>query len=166
MIYLGIDPGVSGGWAILDKEGQPLRTEKFTCWEHIYSQAVFAGKHYDESDLAATNPLELWICLEKAQAMSRGGQKQGVTSMFTYGGNYGGWLSLLEGHQLQHILVGPQVWQKRLLGSFPKGESKPAAYSFAKRKWPSLNLAKSNTGVIDALCIALYARYEHLGIKA
>jgi hypothetical protein len=149
MIYIGIDVGVTGGYAILDNDGVPIKTEIFSGWNHI-------GKVFQDF----AERIDVLVALEAVSAM-RG---QGVSSMFTFGANYGGWLSLLETKFIPYILVRPQKWQKAILGSFPKGQSKLRAYDYVRRKYPTMELKQTrDSGVIDALCIAEYARKDHLG---
>lgn len=141
--YIGIDPGKTGGFAGVDEKGDFLCMGSFTNYLHFKEEATLISLDYEP------------VCvLEQVSAMSG----QGVTSMFTFGNNYGGWLACLELLQLPHILVRPQAWQKVILGSFPKGESKKRAYDYVVRKYPKLNLEKKDSGIIDALCLAEYGR--------
>lgn len=146
--YLGIDPGKSGAWAVINEEAEIVQYKKFTTWADIYSESVFEGK--DRHVMAA---------LELVHAFPG----QGVVSVFSFGSNFGAWQGLLEGHQIPHCMATVQRWQKVLLGSFPKGESKERAYQFVSRRYPHLGFkkGKSSEGVIDAICLALYARFDH-----
>lgn len=139
--YLGIDPGVTGGYAIIDSEGEPVLYAQFTDWKA-------AGKVLLEFTGV--------IALERVHSMPRDGGK----SAFTFGSNYGGWLALLEYLEKPFISVPPQTWQKAVLGSFPAGESKPRAFQYVSRRFPKLGIGKSKTGAIDALCIATYCKLK------
>lgn len=160
MIYVGIDPGgSSGAFAAVDTEGFVILTQKFIDWKSTYNRALFAGDFSISEPAVAVRSQNIFTVLEHAQPMP----KQGVTSMFSYGGNFGGWQSLLEGHGIPYQLVKPQKWMKAILGSFPTGQSKPRAYDYVRRRHPGLDVKKSSTGIIDAVCMAMYARFLQTG---
>lgn len=144
MIYFcGIDPGKSGAWAILNEEGALYDNGAGDCFKCL-----------NHKDITPTLTV-----LEQVHAFPG----QGVSSVFSFGANYGGWVATLEILEIPYQLVPPQKWQKAILGSFPKGESKLRALEFAQRRWPTLNLKKKDHGIVDALCIALYAMRLHKG---
>lgn len=145
--FLGIDPGKTGGWAVLDSDGNHIASEVFTNFKTF-------GKKLDDLEVKAA---DMFGCIEHVHAIP----KQGVNSVFTFGSNYGGWLAALEIFFIPHQLIPPVRWQREILGSFPPGESKQRALAFAQRRWPTLNLMKKDDGVVDALCIALYALRLH-----
>lgn len=143
--FCGIDPGQSGGYAVLREDSSIVHTENFSSFK------------YHNSQIASLDGDVLFL-LEKVHAMPR----QGVSSMFTFGSNFGGWKALLEISELPYILVPPQTWQKYILGAFPKGESKNRAFDYVTRRYPTLNLKKSkDSGIVDAICMALYLKDNH-----
>lgn len=148
MIYAASDPGKTGGWAVISSDGIPLFTSAFQDWKSIYT---LLKRFSDRADFM--------FALEKVHAMPG----QGVSSMFSFGMNFGSWCTLLEVLNISHTLVPPQTWQKVILGSFPKGQSKVRALEFAQRKFPSLDLKKKDSGIVDALCLATYLRQHHTG---
>ena len=95
MIYIGIDPGKKGAMAIIKPDGIEI---------HAHSEAV-----YNEA-LAAVVPLGDGVrcCLEHVGAMPG----QGVTSMFSFGDNFGFIRGLLTAHGVPYELVRPQKWKK------------------------------------------------------
>lgn len=143
MLFIGIDPGVTGGWAIVRADGSLHSYEQFIDWKSTSKTLVTALK--EDTVMAA---------LEKVHSMPRDGGK----SAFTFGANFGGWLALLESLNVSHALVPPQTWQKAMLGSFPKGESKARALEYVSRRYPDTEFFKSKHGINDAVCIALYCR--------
>jgi hypothetical protein len=148
-MYIGIDPGVTGGWAEISVDGSSIAYGHFKeGWVEIFEKFNTLVGHR--------------VYLEKVSASPI----MGCTRSFQFGANYGGWLALLEGLKISHTLVTPKTWQKELLGGFPSGQSKQRAFDFARRKWPNLNLKKSDDGIIDALCIAYYGRRENLNLKS
>jgi len=140
-IYIGIDPGKTGAWAAMDDKGLFLNAEHFTNYKDFEESVKSVGKNF-------------MVVLEQVSAMPG----QGVTSMFTFGQNYGGWIATLELLKLPYQLVRPQAWQKAILGSFPKGESKARALDYASRLHPNLALKKKDSGIADAICMAHYGR--------
>jgi hypothetical protein len=147
-LYIGIDPGKTGGWAVTNGTG-----------EHVLSRAFEKSSYKDfmeETDLLRTDNEVVLVALEQVQAMPG----QGVSSMFTFGANYGGWLATLQLLNLRHVLVRPQAWQKAILGAIPKGESKPRALLYAQRMFPGLRLLKKDSGIVDALLISYWARQQ------
>lgn len=143
-IYIGIDPGKSGAWAAINGNGQPVISSEFAGFTSFADEIALLKKAYT---------IRL-VVLEQVHAMPR----QGVSSMFTFGANYGGWQATLELLELPTLLVRPQAWQKALLGAMPKGESKPRALAYINRLYPTLHLKKSQHGLVDAFCLAEYGR--------
>lgn len=145
MLYVGIDPGKTGGYAAVDEFGYCQSLGRFSNWKEI------------GITLCQIKGEQCVVALEQVSAM-RG---QGVSSMFSFGANYGGWMALLDYLEVPYVLVPPQRWQKKILGIFPKGESKVRAFEYTRRRFPDLKLAKKDKGIIDSLCIALYIRENH-----
>lgn len=142
-VTIGIDPGKTGGWAAIDNKGICIDAEPFTNYSDFAQHVKLILLDYPVS-----------VVLEQVSAMPG----QGVSSMFTFGANYGGWLATLELLKLPFQLVRPQAWQKAILGSFPKGESKARALAYATRLHPDLGLKKKDSGISDAICMAHYGR--------
>ena len=145
-LFIGIDPGKSGGWAVTNGQGDLIVAKEFE--DGAYKD--FASEVY----LLQRDHEILLVALEQVSAFPG----QGVTSMFSFGANYGGWLATLQLLGLRHILVRPQAWQKAILGAFPKGESKPRALIYARRMFPKQNFKKKDDGIVDALLLSFYAR--------
>lgn len=153
--YIGIDPGKSGGIAMIDGD-------------KVYvTPMVFDGKLIDFRKMAQ------WItertifreygrlaAIEKVGAMPG----QGVVSMFSFGVSTGGMLGILAALEIPTIQVPPQRWKKYTLSDTDK--SKEAAITFCTMMYPKVNLLaterskKPHSGICDALCIAHYARYN------
>lgn len=142
---IGIDPGKTGAMAVL--EGSVLRIWKFSTWKQMYSILIQVR---DE---------DCTVALEKVHAF----KGQGVTSSFSFGASYGGWISILEGLGISYQLIPPQRWQKSILGTGPAGQSKPRALAFAQRYWPQQDFKKSHDGPVDAALLALYLQRLSLG---
>lgn len=147
MYYAGIDPGASGAIVCINGEGGIIEQQS-------HASLSFPWKEQGRF-LLRLKELKCLLVMEKVHAF-RG---QGVSSMFSFGQNYGGWLALLDCSEVPYILVPPQTWQKKILGPFAKGQAKATAFKYITRRYPQLNFSKSkDEGVIDALCMALYAK--------
>jgi len=143
---LGIDPGLSGGLALL--------TLTDTLWAAPMPVVELRSK--GEINLAALagildhwQPTHAWI--EQQQAMPR----QGVTSSFRCGQNYGILLGFLAGRLLPVSIVRPAAW-KRAMGV---PADKAAAVAIATRKFPAsshLWCRKRDDGIAEAALIAAY----------
>jgi len=148
--YLGIDPGSeTGAWAVINTS-EHIETGTFECFKCFRDSNVISFSNT--------------FCVLESVHCFPGMNSKAMTNFMT---NFGGWQATLELLEISYQLIAPQKWQKQILGSFPKGQSKPRALAFARRKWPKLNLKKKDHGIVDALCIALYAKqlYENTKIR-
>lgn len=163
MIYIGIDPGKSGGVAIIQADKLPIIVKAVT-------PMMIAGKDIDLTSMAnwidsnTVPDIELWerpkhaICfIEKVSAMP----KQGVTSMFNFGFSTGALHGIIATLGIPRYLVTPQRWKNIVLAGTKK--DKDAAIDFCRMSYPNINLLaterskKPHSGMADALCIASYA---------
>jgi crossover junction endodeoxyribonuclease RuvC len=141
MIYIGIDPGKSGGIAaIIDG--------KAMAW--AYDDAVL-------KNVLRTSGGEGTMCfVEKVSAMP----KQGVTSMFNFGKSFGYILGMLEYTETPYQLIPPQKWKK----AYSLDGDKAHSIAACKRLFPEISLlrtercSKEHDGMAEALLIAEYCR--------
>jgi len=167
MYYIGIDPGKSGAFAIIDEKERIIQVELFTSLSVLSPSCLSCNS---------------FTALEKVHAMPG----QGVVSMFTFAENYGAWQGFMQALRMPHILVTPQKWQKTILDFQITKEVKPPGETpasgrarlmhnrqalkfgiveFIKRRLPQsrdLILLKKDYDKADALCLALYAKKVHL----
>lgn len=147
MYRAAIDPGANGALVCINDNGEFIEKQRHAGLTHPWKEQ---GQF-----LLRLKELNSIIVLEKVHAMPG----QGVSSMFSFGQNYGGWLALLDYLSVPYVLVTPQAWQKKILGPFAKGQAKATAFTYITRRYPALELSKTkDEGVIDALCMALYAK--------
>jgi crossover junction endodeoxyribonuclease RuvC len=148
MIYVGIDPGASGGIAIIDTmEGL----------EHPVKAHKMPGTSRDILDLLT--PYERCDCqgvLEKVHSMP----EQGVASTFKFGVNFGELRMALTAAWIPFQEVTPQKWQKFFsLPTLKQCGSKTAKKNKHKEKaqqlFPGLKITHA---IADALLIAEYCR--------
>lgn len=100
------------------------------------------------------NLVPISTALEEVHSMP----KQGVTSSFSFGMNFGQWQGLLSGYDMEWETVTPQVW-KRTFGLI--GKDKDASRLIASRLFPTLDLTKKkDIGKADALLIAEHLRRQ------
>lgn len=155
MIFLGIDPGKEGGWAVVGPTPA------------IAYPMPLAGKDIDLATLA-----ECWrpfgpglvACIEKVGSMP----KQGIVSAFTFGAGYGGIRGVLAGLGIPLELVTPQRWKGVILDGLAKGDdAKASTIAWCRRAYPSIELVLprcrvAHDGMADALAIATYAKRTYL----
>lgn len=146
MIYIGIDPGKSGGIAVMDtilsftQVSKMPETEK-DIWEFF---RMLKERHQGG----------LYAVIEDVHAMPG----QGVTSMFTFGSGLGGLRMALIGNGISFEKVSPMKWQK-FMGCLSKGD-KNVTKRKAQELFPNHTITHA---VADALLIAEYARRNGLG---
>lgn len=136
---LGIDPGKSGAIAMVEPG--------VDVWDMPATPADLAAL------LKTFDPAYTRVYLEQAQAMP----KQGVSSTFGYGRDFGVILGVLATVGLSHRLVTPAVW-KRQMGVTA---DKSAARAMAQRLFPSASLGRvKDHGRAEALLIAEWGRRQ------
>ena len=167
--FCGIDPGQSGGIALIGPRGLT---------EGLWLEIIETPKA--EADLLhifrhTLRPAAIELCLiEKVGAFPG----QGRTSMFTFGRGDGILIGMLLAHDIPFQEIRPQAWQKALgirpraktpnrprAGRYyPPPESKPEfkrrLLSTALRLFPG---APVNLKTADALLLAEVARRYHAG---
>ncbi len=151
--YLGIDPGISGAFSVLDKGGAIVQvfdmpTLSYTSGKSI-KQRVNPQSIVAELRLFKTQSIEGII--EQVNAMPG----QGVTSMFSFGRSLGILEGVLAGVDMPYKLVTPAVWKKAM----GVNSSKDGAREMAMRTWPSksdLFKRKKDDGRAESALLALY----------
>ena len=148
MIYIGVDPGKKGGYAVIDDRGARVYP-----WDDTYFVSDMNGvRSRGESVVAA---------VEKVGAMPH----QGVSSMFSFGQSYGFIQGVLTALGIPYQLVPPRKWKAEfgLLNT-----SKEDSARVAKRLFPGVNLLpsercrKDSDGMAEALLLCTYAQ-RHFG---
>lgn len=144
---LGIDPGLTGGYALLD-DGRAV-LEPFP----------LAGGEVDLAELAIDwRSLEPdFAVLELVGAMPQ----QGLSSTFTFGRRVGEIRGVLAALGLRYYEVRPQAWKKVVLAGTAK--DKAAVVAWARRAYPGARLVLpgcrvAHHGLADALALAEFGR--------
>lgn len=141
MLIAGIDPGSSGGLAVLNIDGQLLGTYKF--------------KNMTERDIwdALTEYPIAIAYLEKVHTMPG----QGVASSGKFMGNYGLLRGLLIAGDIPFENPTPQRWQKSI--NCMTGGDKNVTKRKAQELFPGHKITHA---IADAILIAEYGRRERL----
>jgi len=134
--YIAIDPGKSGGIAILYDD---------------YVEAYKCPPTFKEmAELVKSINKNSYICtLEKVHAFPTDAR----SSAFKFGMNYGVWIGILESNNINYELVMPRVWQKDFSLPKDKKERKQELKKIAKCFYDKATLYTS-----DAICIAVWRR--------
>ena len=145
--FIGIDPGKAGGIALIGDD---------VAIAHRYPGDITQAANLLR-ELHANNTISL-ACIEKVSAMPG----QGVTSMFSFGLNVGGWYGILAALGIPMITVTPAKWQKAMLDA-GTGETKARSLSMARRLFVDVDLKfKADDGKADALHLARWAQRSYL----
>lgn len=148
-IYLGIDPGKSGGLAMIRVGAGPREVMLEPMTENAQGVLEWLG----EIDMTEDS----FAVLERVHAMPG----QGVTSMFTFGRGYGRLECALAAASIPYEEIDPRKWQKGL-GIPPRKkdenqrEFKKRLMSFAVKLFPGVSGITVKTA--DALLIAEFCR--------
>lgn len=148
--YLGIDPGKSGGLAVVDHLGSMIRT---------YKMPETPGDLRDLfTEMIIGRPVgSVRATLENVNAGAWGhgkaGQKMGVTSAFSFGRGFGRLEMALAFARIPYDLVQPLTWQTAL--RCKSGGDKNITKARAQQLFPSVTVTHA---IADALLIAEYCR--------
>lgn len=151
MIVIGIDPGIKGALAVMEKG-------RITSVQSLPTIATGVGsrREIDLPQLAHAldalgkhEPVRVYI--EQVGAMPG----QGVASMFSFGRSYGGILGVLAGLFMSTTRVTPQQWKREFSVGADKEQVRRRASELlpdCAHYWP----AKAHDGRAEAALIALY----------
>jgi crossover junction endodeoxyribonuclease RuvC len=151
MRILGIDPGLTGGVALLRSvvDSEPLAetwatpTIKIDKKNNLNVPAMV-------SIVMDAKPDRCFI--ERVSAMP----KQGVSSTFNFGMGFGIWLGILGTLQIPYTMVHSSRW-KPAMGL--RGQPKSASLLMVSQLFPSVSLPRAkDEGQAEALLIAEYGR--------
>ncbi len=143
MYFLGIDPGKSGAFAVLD-ETKLLFVLKFDKEAFLSTADMLRHTQYNSK-----------CCIEKVHAMP----KQGTVSMFTFGENFGWLKGVLDANEISYQEIPPQTWKKEFNFHSDKTNSiEVARQLFPKAKLIPEGARKPDNNLAEALLMAEYAR--------
>lgn len=158
--FIGIDPGINGGMACLDKHGNIVKmttmpVSKVGTKMKLDPRAIVAWLRgcYTEEEVKI-------VAIEEQRPMHR----QGVTSTFSIGRGYGILEGILATLELPYEVVGAHHWQKEMFRGLPKGNTKDLSAKVAQQLYPKETFLKTakctkiHDGLTDAVLIAEYIR--------
>jgi Holliday junction resolvasome RuvABC endonuclease subunit len=149
-LFIGIDPGQSGAIAVINSSDEVIALHD---WPGDEIQAAVLVYNLTED-------LPVKAAIEKVAARP----KQGVSSMFKFGTNYGVWKGILAAFSIPFLEVTPQKWQK---GIISKAQDKKPSIAAAGRLFPSAEITGPRGGAkdgrADALLIAYWCKRQFIG---
>lgn len=162
MIYVGIDPGKSGGIAALNEKKEII---------HLEPMPLIGGEidpHAIAKALALLSVADMHVFIEHCQAMP----KQGVSGVFKYGFGFGLLVGICASSAYPMTLVKPQAWQKVMCaGADASAAPKDRAAQVVYRLFPKAELRasprcrKDHDGLVDALLISAYGKHLLTTVK-
>ena len=137
-IYIGIDPGKSGGVCFLN--GDEIRVCK--CPDTIHDMV---------SEIEMAN--DIGVCsavVEKVWSFPG----QGVRSVWTFAENYAQWCTILATLKIRYVLKPPNTWMK-FYGAMPPDKRKRKNYlkQLAQQLYPNIKITLATS---DAILLAHY----------
>ena len=165
MIYIGVDPGLGGGIAIMKPKGiETMIMPTNTIEKTGKNKRVIDHKGLKEI-FEVFKSVTCYATIEKQQAMSKQGIKQGVGAMVTLGIGYGALIQVLTDFEIPFDEVRAQVWQKEF--GIARGDTKEQALQVCQDLFPKLNLLATkksrvaHKGIVDAVLIMQYGIRRH-----
>ena len=150
--FVGIDPGKGGSLCLLKKDS----SVRFFDWPKDGNLILYFQKI---ASVLSANSVKLCV-LERVHAMP----KQGVSSTFSFGVNYGIWQGFLISIGTPYCLVPPQTWMKNLTSKADGVDTKKRVGNVAIRMFPNAELTGPKGGFkdgrADALMMAYYAMLQ------
>ena len=142
-IFIGIDPGKSGGIGVIYNDKYYVRPCPNTISEMADELILI-------KEMAPDIPM--YAAIELVHSMP----KQGVKSVWTFGKNYGQWLGILATLKIPYIEVTPHKWMKYFgTPKTSKKERKNHLKHLAQQRYPEIKITLK---VADAMLIATYLR--------
>ena len=153
MIWLGIDPGAKGGWAIIMDDAGEITTTAHSWDDRLFVLSMGGLLDFKDNH-------RIVAAVEKVGAMPH----QGVTSMFNFGKNAGFIEGVLTALGIPYQLVPPATWKREFSLI---GKDKRASIEVCKRLFPDVDLKRTDRcrtesdGMAESLLIAEWGR-RHL----
>lgn len=143
-MILGIDPGISGGIALLDRSGGLQFAEAMPALRNAVPTVDYG--HVAHLLVGRT---DVFAYVERAQSMPR----QGVSSAFNYGVVFGSLLTALAAQGIGYELVQAAKWKREMGLSSDKRES----VDLVRQLYPTFPVKRSEDGIAEAILIARWA---------
>ncbi len=142
MKFMGIDPGVSGGIAVVEESGAVVFAHRMPATERdVLDIIVGCGASKAALEFVRSSP------------------QMGRVSVWTFGRGYGGLRMALIAARIPFDEVVPRKWQAAM--QCLSGGDKAVTRRRAQELFPSV---KVTNAIADSLLIAEYGRRFHLGL--
>lgn len=154
MIYMGVDPGKKGGFAVISADLSGKQRVEVFPWDDdgfVREMVMWCG------DFAAQEGGGLVACVEKVGSMPHDSHK----AAFNFGHSLGYIEGILIALGTPYQLAPPNVWKREFSLI---GKDKAASVEVCKRLFPGVDLRptekcrKDSDGMAEALLMAEYAR--------
>ena len=109
MIFMGIDPGASGGWAIVAEDGYLVRHDRLRDGDGKQQKEKLTAWDRFVANLSSPAQFDL-ILLEKVWATPQ----MGVTSAFSFGMNFGRICGTLDALKRPYREITSMAWQRQM----------------------------------------------------
>lgn len=155
-LFLGIDPGLGGAFAIVDISGG-------VCYASPFSLLIENNKKVLDCKDLYLQITKFTSCIntctiEQVHAMP----KQGVVSTFSFGRGFGSLVCLLDVLYIPYQQVSAQRWKRKLFGFTTPDKQKSIEYAKTFEGGSKYLIPKGrkveHDGVADAICMAQYSR--------
>ena len=146
MIVLGIDPGIGGGWAVVQDDGKLLDCGRMPTMKN--------GKKNVANGVVLANlviwPIDVSV-VEQVGTMPG----QGISSAFSFGWSTGAAVmaGMIKSNRIDGVIrVTPQVWKRH----FQLEKDKRASLNLADKLWPNWDMwgVLANDGIAEAALMA------------
>jgi crossover junction endodeoxyribonuclease RuvC len=155
--YIGIDPGQTGGLALVDPDGKLFDVERMPAIDNEVN-GFDVSRLIRNWSRVPRNDHDVKIILEQVHAMPG----QGVSSTFKFGKTFGIIIGCVQTLGVPLHRVTPQQWKKEFALI---GKDKDASRQKATEMWPHLQgkwKFKKDNGLTDAALLAEYGRRNGL----
>ena len=153
--YIGIDPGQTGGLALVSARGELVDVQRMPVIDTEVSGLLLAALLHDWQDMMGD---AVKVIIEQVGSMPG----QGVSSTFKFGKNFGVALGVVQAIGFPMERVRPQQWKPTFTLI---GKDKDASRGKATELWPSMAnrwKLKGDNGLTDAALLAEHGRRASL----
>lgn len=163
MIYIGIDPGISGAVAIIDHNMEYWASR---LWSESSDIVVWLENALERQppDYTVLEDVNAYPAKRKVKNKTTGVDEelsQGISSTSKFIRNAGWWEGGLDWAHFKYKKIRPQEWQKSC-GVVGKKKDPMSGLNKARELFPTAPLSrKKDSGVADALLMARYALILH-----
>jgi hypothetical protein len=177
LLYIGLDPGISGGVAVLGGgelaawatpvlphvSGKGKEVDVLGVWRLVDEQARRVGAVDAEGNILVTRCAIELVGTQRRRDAAGVAVRQGVTGAFNFGDSFGHVRALAKLMAWPTVYPKPAEWQKAVLGGNKLGDTKATSIAYVAAAYPGLSLLRTalcstpHDGMADAVCLAVFA---------